>query len=97
MAGKSRSLKASSKSNRSSLIDAAHSVVRAANRMEEVTKVIHGIIKNGGTRTGNRHLVINEAKGGLEVKVVGNESTQMLYVVTSDPGRTRATLEAIRL
>lgn len=95
MSSRNKRLKKADRGHQSQT-DASEVIVRAADKLSEVTKIRRGPIK-WGTRPGNRHCVFREITGGWEIKVVGNNSTQMLYVYTNDKPRTRATLEAIEL
>lgn len=77
----------------STVIQAAVSIVETARSLDDVTKVILGIIKPVRSTAVPKSLKITDVDAGLRLKVRGPNSVQELFVYTSNP---RATEEAIR-
>lgn len=78
----------------SSAIDAAQKVIKAANRLPEVTKISLGVI-TWGLSSGAHRIKFTPIQGGLRVEVRGSRSKQQLFVYTKDPPKTESALAAL--
>lgn len=76
-----------------SIIDAAESLVRAAQKLPEVTKVSLGWMKNGLPPVSVQRIKFTPIVGGLRIDVRGSCSQQQIFVYTGDLQKTQADLE----
>ena len=77
-----------------SIIDAAIPVVKAAERLPDVSKISLGIIKQVGKSRGQHRLKFQPIVGGWKITVRGSSTVQEIYVYTEDATSTRTAIEA---
>jgi hypothetical protein len=75
------------------VILAAVSVVEAARALDEVSKVVLGIIKPIHGRSAQQSLKVVVIDAGLRIKVRGPNSVQQLYIYTTDPRGTEEVIQ----
>lgn len=71
-------------------------VVKLADALPEVSKIVLGVITQGLPR-GQARLKCLPIVGGLRVDVRGASSKQQVYVYTSSPTKTEAALSQVSL
>lgn len=77
-------------SSHTTIIDAAETVIYAAQSLPEVSKISLGIIRQIGT--GKRKIEFKEISTGFLVRVRGGVTIQELRIFTSKPAKTREAL-----
>jgi hypothetical protein len=79
------------------LIDAAESFVKTAEKLPEVTKIVLGFIKATPGKKGHRRVKFATTRSGLLLTVRGNTSVQEVRIYTASPGVVQQELEKVRL
>ena len=67
-----------------SRIDAAESVIKSADKLNCVSKIVLGVIKRVNSPAVGKSVKITDIPAGIRVKVRGPKSVQELFVYTSD-------------
>ena len=78
-------------------IEAAESLIKAAEKLPEVTKIALGFIKVTPRRTGIRRVKFQRTASGLLMTVRGNTSVQRIRVYTASPDVVQQELGKVRL
>lgn len=78
-----------------SVIEVAEDLVTAVVKLDSVTKVVLGLIKHVKGSPVTKSLKITEIPAGLQLKVRGPKSVQLLFIYTSD--RTGVTAKVTKL
>jgi hypothetical protein len=79
------------------LIDAAHDVVKAARRVASVTNMTFGVIEQVKGSAVNKRLKIEDIPAGLRVVVRGSKTIQELFIYTTNRQETaKAITKAFR-
>lgn len=79
------------------LIEAAVSLVRKAEKLSEVTKIALGFIKSTPGQRGVKRVKFKRSMSGLLMTVRGNTSVQAIRIYTTSPDIVQQSLEKIRL
>ncbi|MCK5044191.1 hypothetical protein KAR26_00485 [Candidatus Parcubacteria bacterium] len=77
----------------STVIKAAEPVIRAALKLEEVSKIITGEIAT--IRNGTERIKFTGIPAGLKIMVRGVNARQQLFIYTSQPDSTQKKLEQV--
>lgn len=67
-----------------SRIEVAESIVESASKLECVTKIVLGIIKQVKSPPVYKNIKIAEIPAGIRIKVRGPKSVQELFIYTND-------------
>ena len=78
-----------------SLIDAAFSVVEAAEKLPEVDKISLGIIKQVGKSRGPRKIKFLPITGGWKLTIRGSTSVQQIFIYTAQTDKTKSVLKTM--
>lgn len=78
-------------SSHTTVIDAAIELVKTADKLEEVSKIVLGMI-TPGLGVGRHVIKFLPIMRGLKVVVRGTNSKQELFIYTSNPVRTESAL-----
>ncbi|TSC56591.1 MAG: hypothetical protein Greene071421_103 [Parcubacteria group bacterium Greene0714_21] len=79
------------------LIDAAEPLVKAAEKLPEVTKIVLGFIKATPGKKGKRRVKFTITRSGFLMIVRGNTSVQEIRIYTDSPKEVKQNLEKVRL
>ena len=79
------------------LIDAAEPLIKAAEKLPEVTKIVLGFIKPTPGKHGKRRVKFAITRSGLLMTVRGNTSVQEIHIYTDSPKEVKQNLEKVRL
>ena len=79
------------------LIDAAEPLVKTAEKLPEVTKIVLGFIKATPGKKGQKRVKFTITRSGLLLTVRGNTSVQEVRIYTASPAIVQQALEKVRL
>ena len=79
------------------LIDAAEPLVKASEKLPEVTKIVLGFIKATPGKKGQKRVKFTITRSGLLLTVRGNTSVQEVRIYTASPAIVQQELEKVRL
>lgn len=79
------------------LIEAAEPLVKAAEKLPEVSKIALGFIKSTPGKKGKRRVKLRKTRSGLLMTVRGNTSVQEIHIYTDSPDAVQQILEKVRL
>ena len=79
------------KGNHTTLIPAAEELVKKAEKIPEVRGIAPDLIK-AGVRSKKPRIIFKPLPAGLQVKVIGNTSIQIIYIYTYYPKKVEEAL-----
>lgn len=79
------------------VIEAALPLIKVAEKMDAVKKIVPGYIQPTPGRTGERRVRFKPISGGIRITVRGNVAIQEIYIYTDSPKEVQEHLAQVRL